>query len=509
MQVYKPIIDPSDPRYGLNPYRHYINTILALLPVVLASLAFLPVAGGYVNGGSVCWLPIRPIWVRVLLSWLPRYIIFVSVSVLSTVVYWHVGHQLKAFHSLWSLQLKAAIPRTSSPSPRFEQLELNRPRKVSFYQDAPLILPSFQPSSDRRRSSLPEASSLPVTAAEKAALSRYPSKRRHTTDVGSLAKHQTLISHFSKSQHSPIQLGRREQIFLDDLPVLRRESVVTNATISSTPSRKSCQTMPPILPSMLTSQDELVSKAHPHQPADLERGVSNTSAQATLEARRRTIILQMRMNFVYPIVYVALWAIPFVLDCMQYREKYAIDAPPVLAALSTLCISSMGFANALCFLFREKPWHDVGMWPQWVLRYKREKSEAARVQGNANSQISAPTSPSTRRSSTSGSFFWQTALYFEPSRAGLEARTRQSVAAKRPWSAKHRAFERLALERADRLEVTQQQQANRGSLPRSIESTDPSSTMSHSTAVIAANTGVGIERSWWDKSTYYRRQTNL
>jgi G protein-coupled receptor GPR1 len=75
-----------------------------------------------------------------------------------------------------------------------------------------------------------------------------------------------------------------------------------------------------------------------------------------MEAKRQTMLLQMRMNFVYPVVYTALWIVPIALNCMQFLNKYAENSPPALEAISTLSVASMGFADAVYFLVHEQPW---------------------------------------------------------------------------------------------------------------------------------------------------------
>ncbi|KAG7132571.1 G protein-coupled receptor GPR1 like [Verticillium longisporum] len=73
---------------GLYPYRRTAYAVLFILPVVLASLAFINTPA-YVNNGQYCYLPIRPLWARLALSWIPRYIILliIFVSYLCTYIY--------------------------------------------------------------------------------------------------------------------------------------------------------------------------------------------------------------------------------------------------------------------------------------------------------------------------------------------------------------------------------------------------------------------------------------
>jgi G protein-coupled receptor GPR1 len=473
MQVYKPIVDPHDPRYGLNPYRYYVNTVIFILPIVLASLAFINPDGGYAGGGSVCWLPIRPIWYRLGLSWIPRYIVFVVVTYLCVAVYIHVGRQFRQFRKASTTHLKA-FGGENPNSPPSSTAEESRPRQVSFSDEPPQIttILSDRRSNTGKRSSAPGMPILSEATAHPASiLYRQPNYRRHTTDVGSLCKHRTLLSLLKETRHN---IPGTEDLVSSTIGVqsnspARQESVVTNTTLSSDWSRKSCQTMP-VLPSMATLSLDQWMPPVGQTATDPERGMTVSSAEEMIEARRQTMIKQMRMNFVYPIVYITLWFIPFVLHCMQFTNKYAHNAPPVLASLSTLCIASMGLANSLAFLFREKPWEEIG-WPDWVVKMQEKR--------RANSENllvrSGPTTLSTqqhtevssaRHSSGSSSFLLRMMPQEEQSKVGQDIQGRKQLSSFKPWSAKQKARERLNLEQQDRQKSLERKQ-------QLSESTDP------------------------------------
>jgi G protein-coupled receptor GPR1 len=502
MQVYKPIIDPHDPRYGLNPYSYYVNTIIAIFPIVLASLAFINPEGGYSNGGAICWLPIRPIWYRLALSWIPRYIIFAIISGLSVAVYAHVGHQFRSFRNAWSLHIKPASEKQHihpvPPIPEPPIPEPERPRKVSFSEAPPIVLSSsvHQAQNAERRSSLPGAMALPATATKRTAI-----HRRHTTDIGCLAKTRSLFSaHAEKDQVA--QDGNVLWEVAPEAPTPpadRRESMITNGTFSSSTSQKSTQTMP-LLPSRKRLNDELINSSHQPPSRDLERGLTQSSAQDIVEARRQTMIKQMRMTFVYPIVYMAFWIIPFVLHCLQYTGKYANDAPTALAALSTLCIASMGFANGLCFIMREKPWLEIGFWPDWVLQKRHHETAEASTNfvGIASDPSVSPRASEnaigTHRSSRSSSCHSHAVQLSQLGTKTTEPRSPLSISHARPWSAKNRALERLTLERSDRRRQLQRNPQERDSIE------NPSTSVSRGTGVQNRTPGSEGGRNWWDDS---------
>lgn len=77
---------------GLYRYRYIVYPVEILLPIVLASLAFINDLG-YTPLTNWCYIPSRPIWYRLVLSWIPRYIIMVSIIIIYICIYQHVTKQ--------------------------------------------------------------------------------------------------------------------------------------------------------------------------------------------------------------------------------------------------------------------------------------------------------------------------------------------------------------------------------------------------------------------------------
>ncbi|CAH2351254.1 hypothetical protein CLIB1423_03S02124 [[Candida] railenensis] len=86
---------------GLYIYRSYVYVLSVLIPLVLASLA-------YVNGTGynsyVCWcsLPQKPVWYRLVLSWLPRYLIIITIFTVYCMIYFHVIKEFKSLSGAFS-----------------------------------------------------------------------------------------------------------------------------------------------------------------------------------------------------------------------------------------------------------------------------------------------------------------------------------------------------------------------------------------------------------------------
>lgn len=93
---------------GLYRYRHSVYVVSVLFPIVLAAIPFVS-DHGYVPLTNWCYTPSRPIWYRLALSWIPRYIIMATIIVTYCCIYRHVTKQysdvenaLAADYGSWS-----------------------------------------------------------------------------------------------------------------------------------------------------------------------------------------------------------------------------------------------------------------------------------------------------------------------------------------------------------------------------------------------------------------------
>ena len=63
----------------------------------MASLAFIDTSFPYVSSRVFCYLPTRPIWYRLALSWIPRYLIIITILVVYLSIYVHAKLKFEAF----------------------------------------------------------------------------------------------------------------------------------------------------------------------------------------------------------------------------------------------------------------------------------------------------------------------------------------------------------------------------------------------------------------------------
>jgi G protein-coupled receptor GPR1 len=91
-----------------------------------------------------------------------------------------------------------------------------------------------------------------------------------------------------------------------------------------------------------------------HERRDRSPNTFGSASRQNLRARR-----QLRLIFIYPLVYTLMWLIPFAHHCTMYIEIYAQHPLWSLRLGATICISSMGFIDCLIFFLRERPWQSI------------------------------------------------------------------------------------------------------------------------------------------------------
>jgi G protein-coupled glucose receptor regulating Gpa2 C-term/G protein-coupled glucose receptor regulating Gpa2 len=79
-------------------------------------------------------------------------------------------------------------------------------------------------------------------------------------------------------------------------------------------------------------------------------------AAYTVAGTRQALQKQLRLIFIYPIVYLVIWIPPLCFSIMQYTDKDAHNSTIALPFIATLCATFIGLIDCSIFLWREKPW---------------------------------------------------------------------------------------------------------------------------------------------------------
>lgn len=143
---------------GLYDYRYYAYAIWFAFPTLLASLAFVNPNQAYQFQGTFCYLPVRPFWYRLALSWIPRYIILLIITGLYLAIYLYVRTKYKNFNlaSAGSQKRGSDGPNDLLPSDLSDERRTSSQRAQSIPL-TPMVRPGILDATLAA-----EASSLPI-----------------------------------------------------------------------------------------------------------------------------------------------------------------------------------------------------------------------------------------------------------------------------------------------------------------------------------------------------------
>jgi G protein-coupled receptor GPR1 len=96
---------------------------------------------------------------------------------------------------------------------------------------------------------------------------------------------------------------------------------------------------------------------------------SDINAPGTVKSREK-ILRQLRLLFIYPIVYVVIWILPFIVQLTGYGK----GAPYGMRLASIVFLCFHGFADALVFSLKEKPWRHSQAFKLINLRFWKRRT---------------------------------------------------------------------------------------------------------------------------------------
>ena len=80
---------------------------------------------------------------------------------------------------------------------------------------------------------------------------------------------------------------------------------------------------------------------------------------ACLRYRHKNIKRQLRFLFIYPLVYMLMWVIPFISHSLMYSDHIAHNPPFILSCFVTVIIALQATVDCWLFSTREKPWRYI------------------------------------------------------------------------------------------------------------------------------------------------------
>ncbi|KAH7159750.1 G protein-coupled glucose receptor regulating Gpa2-domain-containing protein [Dactylonectria estremocensis] len=356
---------------GLYPFRKYAFPVILIVPTLLASMAFLNKIA-YMNTGQFCWLPVNPMWTRLLLSWVPRYFIFAAIIGLSLTIYIYVRVVMKGFETGKGDQRgqPARGENLSVPS-RATTSVMTTPIIPYTANNTQTTVSSRRNSGDDRirHYSSSTMSTLHVDARHyisKLARWSYQSTKSKTTQTEideNLPPHQERLGSYPDTQsitvvqEATLPSGTHTRdsslsptFYKAPVTLLQPNDTLGVIGARSAPSATALGSHPPL---------------HPHTFAVLSLGTSSRGSDSenpileepTLDntgmvKTRETIRKQLRLVLIYPFAYMVVWIVPFIVHLTNYDK----GAPFPMRVVSISCLCLHGFVDALIFSLKEKPW---------------------------------------------------------------------------------------------------------------------------------------------------------
>ncbi|ESZ92857.1 hypothetical protein SBOR_6765 [Sclerotinia borealis F-4128] len=353
---------------GLYPYRRIAYAIWIIFPILAASLAFVSNDEAYVAQGTYCYLPVRPFWYRLALSWIPRYIIFITILTVYASIYFYVRYKFRGFENSHSQDSFDSTERTrqshirrSVPPPPALAINglVTEPRH-------PLAVYVGQ----RRKASASTLNSfvnMRNHAHQFMWASVFHSRNRAHTAVSPPSEIST-DSYAGASTPQPVSEMTSPALLIPQQafnpmspPQFRntswRESFARRLSLDSNASVYT----PPTFTNMTSVQQQ-------NGPEEPEIGLYdlhliNSSGQdpavSEMIRTREKIRRQLRFLFIYPLVYLGMWMIPFISHILQFNDKLAVDPPFAINALTTIFVCVQGAVDCWLFSTREKPWRHI------------------------------------------------------------------------------------------------------------------------------------------------------
>lgn len=307
-------------RGGLYPFRRLAFSSFLLVPLLLGSLAFLN-KPAFTNSGRYCHLPQRPKWASLALNWIPRYLIFITISVTYISTYVHVHILMNGFGAACQ---GGSVPGPEPAGPDGDGV-VSAPPTPTVTRDC--LLPPPPPCEGPDP---PAGGDRAFPAASMAADGHTMAHRRRSGDH---EDQRALVSGALDKAVGPAA----DSVFQG----YRQTSSPPTATPSPTP--------PSRLHTMLRRGTQGQGPSTKSSPCQQQLSLT-LDTPPSMSQMRDKIRRQLRQLFIYPAVYIFAWLIPFIMRASGYKPSFAL----ALASLASLC--AHGIADALVFSILEKPW---------------------------------------------------------------------------------------------------------------------------------------------------------
>ena len=388
------------PQSGLHPYRREAYLAYYMLPVAIASMAFID-GLGYENLGHYCYLRADRGWRRMALSWIPRYVIGIGIMVIYAFIYIYIRRRIYDYGRRSSGELQSSTPRRQLPRISYHGLApsvansrresatdciLPKPPRrsastgSSVHNDDNTTTPQshraflasrspmdwnwsgFRQPRSSQEDSLPDDTHDPLspnlTVVEKPPAACLPERNPQPEPPSGRSSH--TAGHRPISSPGPGNAGTADH-HPAHCPSVSPPNILTTPPRGS-PTQTSEQHRP--------QEKERWSRCRyhsslrrtytePSSPIVISpvRGDDANSSDGDVVTRNRDKMRRQLLSlFAYPLVYMIVWVFPFVSHAMGYDDAVRSGDPLWLLILGIISLSVQGTVDCMLFAAREKPW---------------------------------------------------------------------------------------------------------------------------------------------------------
>ena len=323
---------------GLFGIRYLVYGLWITLPLLAAGLGLLQ-GGIYIDIGAFCWLPIRPFYYRLALSWIPRYIVFTTILFLYARIYWFVNHKFKTFHVHAGESYRIPSESAYASTLRSRGADSRVVGRKSISNDTTR-------SGKNSEYAMQEIRDISMSGAK-----GYISNDDQTPSSGPSWENYTF-----GSTTLPLPGPKADEITLaisqSSIGSPKKGSASTQKTTASDRSNEEVN----------KSLTDFLKEPPPEgmiTASKLDQTLVIEEVSDETRVRQTAIKRQLRFMFVYPLVYLISWIPPLVQHFSLYNDDIASHPNFTLACVSTSFVALQCFFDSVIFCSRERPWRHV------------------------------------------------------------------------------------------------------------------------------------------------------
>lgn len=395
LSIFKPTSKAGEG--GLYPYRAWIYPLWLGPPLLASSLAFINGnKDAYVTSGTYCYLPKRPFWYRLALSWIPRYLIISTIFTMYASIYIYVHVKFRGF-SVWT-----GNESSQKSGPRSRQSVRPIPGIIDNAiapRLPPMPPPGEGPRSPPRRPAafrLHSYSSMLGSPKPPAATANAPWDALSFITARPLQELSSLPQAGVASEDFAAEGGSEGS---QETRVPPRNMSVSHSQDTKTTEENRKASEAPTMQTNYTGETAATPTTFDtpfSTMPDPERdGTTNHLRQTRLAIRR-----QLRFLFIYPLIYILMWSFPFAAHALNYHDYYVNHPVFWLSVLQTCSLALQAGVDSVVFSLREKPWRHIDDGSRWSMpRFKGVIVKSVN-RGSSNGRTNPPSAQTSHLATT-------------------------------------------------------------------------------------------------------------